>query len=420
MNDERTVVGLDIGTNVTKVAIGRYDDDGKLEIAAVSSRKSAGLKNGVIVNIEEAKDAIRDAIEDVEQAAGILVNSVIVAVGGSLIESENSRGIVPIKTNPRSNRSEVTQEDIEKVIDTAVAINYPADREKIHVIPQQYLVDGVSIGIQSPINRLGFKLEVEVHIVSASKTIIQNMRSCMARANYSLDAVMLKTLAQTQSVCHDDEMELGSILIDLGADTTDVMVLIHGAPVSTASIPVGGNLVTNDIAVVTGIPFAAAENIKLESGCCWVNGIGNRDENVILPGVGGRAPELLARSQLCQIIQARMDQIFTMVRTEIINNTSDTIKQLSGNIILTGGGALMEGVVELAQAKFRTSAVRIGIPEALGGDEKLYRRPDFATVIGLVQANNLIPKSKMKKTSGGKQKGKEKDNFLKRFRDTFF
>lgn len=420
MNDERTVVGLDIGTNVIKVAIGRYDDDGKLEIAAVSSRKSAGLKNGVIVNIEEAKDAIRDAIEDVEQAAGILVNSVIVAVGGSLIESENSRGIVPIKTNPRSNRSEVTQEDIEKVIDTAVAINYPADREKIHVIPQQYLVDGVSIGIQSPINRLGFKLEVEVHIVSASKTIIQNMRSCMARANYSLDAVMLKTLAQTQSVCHDDEMELGSILIDLGADTTDVMVLIHGAPVSTASIPVGGNLVTNDIAVVTGIPFAAAENIKLESGCCWVNGIGNRDENVILPGVGGRAPELLARSQLCQIIQARMDQIFTMVRTEIINNTSDTIKQLSGNIILTGGGALMEGVVELAQAKFRTSAVRIGIPEALGGDEKLYRRPDFATVIGLVQANNLIPKSKMKKTSGGKQKGKEKDNFLKRFRDTFF
>lgn len=420
MNDERTVVGLDIGTNVIKVAIGRYDDDGKLEIAAVSSRKSAGLKNGVIVNIEEAKDAIRDAIEDVEQAAGILVNSVIVAVGGSLIESENSRGIVPIKTNPRSNRSEVTQEDIEKVIDTAVAINYPADREKIHVIPQQYLVDGVSIGIQSPINRLGFKLEVEVHIVSASKTIIQNMRSCMARANYSLDAVMLKTLAQTQSVCHDDEMELGSILIDLGADTTDVMVLIHGAPVSTASIPVGGNLVTNDIAVVTGIPFAAAENIKLESGCCWVNGIGNRDENVILPGVGGRAPELLARSQLCQIIQARMDQIFTMVRTEIINNTSDTIKQLSGNIILTGGGALMDGVVELAQAKFRTSAVRIGIPEALGGDEKLYRRPDFATVIGLVQANNLIPKSKMKKTSGGKQKGKEKDNFLKRFRDTFF
>lgn len=420
MNDERTVVGLDIGTNIIKVAIGRFNDEGKLEIAAVSSRKSAGLKNGVIVNIEEAKDAIREAIEDVEQSAGILVNSVIVAVGGSLIESENSRGVVPIKPNSRSNRSEVTQEDIEKVIDTAVAINYPADREKIHVIPQNYLVDGVSIGIQSPINRLGFKLEVEVHIVTASKTVIQNMRSCMARANYSLDAVMLKTLAQTQSVCHDDEMELGSILIDLGADTTDVMVLIHGAPLSTASIPVGGNLVTNDIAVVTGIPFAAAEKIKLESGCCWVNGIGENDSDVILPGVGGRAPELYARSQLAQIIQARMDQIFTMVRAEIIKNTSDTIKQLSGNIILTGGGAMMEGAVELAQAKFRTSAVRLGVPEYLGGDEKTYRRPDFATVIGLVQANNLIPKSKLRRPANGNKKGKEKENILKKFRDTFF
>lgn len=420
MNDERTVVGLDIGTNVIKVAIGRYNDEGKLEIAGVSSRKSAGLKNGVIVNIEEAKTAIKEAIEDVEQNAGILVNSVIVAVGGSLIESENSRGVVPIKPNARSNRAEVTQEDIEKAIETAVAINYPADRQKIHVIPQNYLVDDVSIGIQSPINRLGFKLEVEVHIVTASKTVIQNMRSCMARANYSLDFVMLKTLAQTQSVCHEDEMDLGSILIDLGADTTDVMVLIHGAPVSTASVPVGGNLVTNDIAVVTGIPFAAAEKIKLESGCCWLGGIGDNDDDVILPGVGGRAPELLARSQLCQIIQARMDQIFTLVRTEVIKNTSDTIKQLSGNIILTGGGAMMEGVVELAQAKFRTSAVRLGIPDYLGGDQQSYRRPDFATVIGLVQANKLIPKTRQKKTAGGKQKDKNKENIFKKFRNTFF
>lgn len=419
MNDERTIVGLDIGTDKIKVAVGKYDDNGKLEIVATSSRKSVGLKNGVIVNIEEAKDAIKAAIEDVEQNAGMLVNSVIVAVGGSLIQSENATAIVPITPNTKTNRKEVTQDHIDQVINMAIAFHSPADREKIHVIPQRYLVDGVSIGTQSPINRLGNKLAVEVHMVTGSKTVIQNMKSCMNRAGYVLDAVMLKTLAQTQSVCHDDELELGSIIIDLGADTTDVMVLLHGAPVSTASIPVGGNFVTSDISIVTGIPVAAAETIKLESGCCWLPGIGKNDEDVILPGVGGRPPELLARSQLCQIIQARVEQIFTLVRAEIKKNTSDSITQLSGNIILTGGGAMMEGIVELAQAKFRTSSVRIGIPDSLGGKESEYRRPDFATAIGLVQANKLIPKSN-KKNSGSNKGRRDKENIFKRIRDTFF
>ena len=244
----------------------------------------------------------------------------------------------------------------------------------------------------------------------------------MLRANYILGGVMLKTLAQTQSVCHEDELELGSIIIDLGAGTTDVIVLLHGAPVSTASVPVGGNLVTNDIAVVTGIPVVAAEKIKLESGCCWLPAVSEDDEDVILPGVGGRAPELLAKSQLCQIIQARMEQIFSMVKTAIINNTNDSIKQLSGNIILTGGGALLPGVVELAQAKFKTSSVRIGIPESLGGKESEYRRPDFATVIGLIEANKLMPQIHDAKNRQKKQNssGKEKDSILKRMRDFFF
>ncbi|MBP5569009.1 MAG: cell division protein FtsA [Treponema sp.] len=422
MNDDRTIVGLDIGSNVIKAAIGKINEEGKLEIVATSSRKSAGLRNGVIVNIEEAKDAIKETIEDVEQAAGTLVDYVICAIGGSLVESESARGVVPIHVNSKNNRREVTRQDIDKVIEIATAMNFPADREKIHVIPQNYLVDGVSVGIQAPLNRLGYKLEADVLIVTASKTIIQNMRSCMLRADYILGGVMLKTLAQTQSVCHDDELELGSIIIDLGAGTTDVIVLIHGAPVSTASIPVGGNFVTNDIGIVTGIPFANAEKIKIESGCCWLPSVSEDDEDVILPGIGGRAPELLARSQLCQIIQARMEQIFSMVKTAIINNTDDKIKQLSGNIILTGGGAMLPGVVELAQAKFKTSAVRIGIPDNLGGKQSDYRRPDFATVIGLIEANKLMPQMNDPKTRQKKQSssGKEKDSILKRMRDFFF
>lgn len=419
MNDERTIVGLDIGTNVIKVAIGKYNENNKIEIVATSSKKSSGLKNGVIVNIEQAKDAIKAAIEDVEQTAGMLVENVVVAIGGQLIQSENASGIIPIKPNPKTNRSEVTQQDIDRAIETAIAINHPADRSIIHVIPQNYLVDGVSIGTQSPINRIGFKLEVQVHVITASKTVIQNTRSCMSRADYFLDSVMLKTLAQTQSVCHDDELELGSVLIDLGAETTDFMVLLHGAPISTGSVPVGQNLVTSDISIVTGIPTAAAEKIKLEHGCCWLSGIGD-DEDVILPGVGGRPPELIAKSQLCQIIQARVEQIFTLLKVEIRKNTSDTIPQLSGNIILTGGGALMDGIVELVQAKFKTSAVRIGIPENLGGNEREYRRADFATVIGLLQSENLIPKDKVAKKSSSNKKNSNNEGFFKRLKHTFF
>jgi len=421
MADDRIIVGLDIGTSVIRVAIGEVDDNGSLHIISTSAKKSAGLRNGVIVNIEDAKDAIKEAIEAAENNGGVLVKSVIVSIGGSQIESENARGVFPIRNNGKGGSSPVTSSDVEKVIEIATAINYPADREKIHVIPQDYLVDGVG-HISDPINILGFKLEVKVHIITASKTIIQNIKTCMNRAEYGLDGVMLKTLAATQAVCHDDELELGSIIIDLGAGTTDVIVLIDGAPVSTASVQVGGNLVTNDIAVVNCIPVAAAEKIKLEYGCCWPKGIQN-DVDVILPGVGGRSPELISKSEIAKVITARMRQIFTMVKQAIVKNTSDSIKQLSGNIILTGGGAQMEGVVELAQEVFKTSSVRCGVPESLGGLEEEYRKPEFATAIGLVVANKGLvnvrdTRRHAKKASG--PKGEKKENVLTRLRKLFF
>lgn len=421
MADDRIIVGLDIGTSVIRAAVGEVDDEGALHIVSTSSRKSAGLRNGVIVNIEDAKDAIKETLEQAETNGGVLINSVIASIGGSQIESQNSRGVVPIRNNSKGGSSAVTPEDVEKVIDIATAINYPADREKIHVIPQDYLVDGVG-HISDPINRLGFKLESKVHIITASKSIIQNIKTCMDRAGYGLDGVMLKTLAETQAVCHEDELELGSIVIDLGAGTTDAIVLIDGAPISTTSVQVGGNLVTNDIAVVNGIPVAAAEKIKIEQGCCWAPCI-QVDEDVILPGVGGRAPELTTKSEICKIITARMAQIFTMVKQAIKKNTSDSIKQMSGNIILTGGGAQMQGAVELAQEIFKTSSVRLGKPESLGGLEEEYRKPEFATAIGLVVANKGLVKARdtrrrAKKSTGPKNENKE--NFLTRLRKMFF
>lgn len=419
MADERCIVGLDIGTSVIRVAVGEIDIDGNLSVVATASKKSAGLRNGVIVNIEDAKDIIKEAVEAAEQEGGVIVSSVIASVGGKQIESENCRGVVPI-TGVKNNVRAVTEEDRQKVIATATAINFPADREIIHVIPQDYLVDGIG-RIPDPVNRIGFKLEAEVHIVTAARTIIQNMRSCVNRAGYELDGVMLKTLAEVQAVCHEDEMELGSIIIDLGAGTTDVIVLYKGAPISTASVEVGGNLVTNDIAIVTGIPVAAAEKIKIESGCCWLPGI-EVDEDVILPGVGGRAPEVIGKMALCEIIQARMEGIFAMVKAAIIKNTNDSIKQLAGNIILTGAGANMDGVVELAQSVFKTSSVRIGIPENLGGIEENYRNPEFATAIGLIVANKgiLQKRDSRRKTKKNTTKSAGKENVLKRLRKMFF
>ena len=419
------IVGLDIGTNEIRVAIGEVDPDtGDIQIAGTASRKSAGLRNGVIVNIEDAKKAIKEAVDAAEQNAGTTVESVITAVGGSQIESQNSRGTVPVSSTNKSTK-EISRADVERVIECATAIKVPDDREKLHVIPQNYIVHGVG-GIPDPIHRMGTRLEAEVHIVTASKTIIQNIRTCIARSDYMLDGVMLKTLAQTQSVCHQDEMELGSILIDLGAGTTDVLLLIGGAPFGTLSVPVGGNLVTNDIAVVAGISVASAEDIKVKHGCCWLDNITkDNDEEIILPGVGGRAPEIMMKSQLCKIVQARMEQIFMLVKSAIVKNTNPSIKELSGNIILTGGGAMMNGVIELAQEVFHTSSVRLGVPENLGGIEEDYRRPDFATVIGLVLANKSLAQAKdsrrkSKTRSSKKEKSEGGESVLKKIFKSLF
>ncbi|NLC93106.1 MAG: cell division protein FtsA [Treponema sp.] len=417
------IVGLDIGTSVIRVAIGEVDEEsGKVTIAGTASRKSAGLRNGVIVNIEDAKSVIRETIEAAELDAGVTVSSVITAIGGTQIDSQNSRGIVAVRSS-NGNSREITREDVEKVIESSTAVPVSEDREKLHVIPQDYIVDGYG-GISDPIHRIGTRLEAKVHIVTAAKTIISNIRSCLTRAGYTLDGVMLKTLAQTQSVCQDDELDLGSIVIDLGAGTTDALVLLGGAPIGTASIRVGGNLVTNDIAIVAGISVATAENIKIESGCCWGEMITEEnDKEVIIPGVGGRPPEVVMQSQICQIIQARMLQIFTMVKTAINKQTHDSMKQLLGNVILTGGGAQMEGVVELAESVFKPLSVRVGKPENLGGIQENYRRPDFATVIGLILANKNLAvrkdRTKRNKRHIDKQ-NKNEDGFLTKLKKLFF
>lgn len=293
------------------------------------------------------------------------------------------------------------------------------DRQMLHVITQNYTVDHVS-GIKDPLHRLGVCLESAVHIVTASKTTVQNIQNCIIRAGYNMDGIMLKTLAASQTVVTEEEMELGSILIDMGAGTTDFFVLVNGAPVCTASIPVGGNLVTNDIAIVEGISVAEAERIKLEAGCCWADNV-DEGRTVIINGIGGQPPREVLQSEICDIISARIQEIFNMVLNKILDMTS--IVQLSGNIILTGGGANLDGVLEMAQEVFQTAAVRIGFPEKLGGIEEDYAGPEWATVIGLVKSCrdqlSLQPKKAKKMMKSNREKNTNENKFIKILKSLF-
>ena len=246
------------------------------------------------------------------------------------------------------------------------------------------------------------------------------MTQCIERAGYTLDSVMLKTLASMHAVMDPEERDLGSIIIDLGGGTTDAIVVNKDAPVCTVSIPVGGNLVTNDIAVVKGVSAVNAEKIKTEDGCCWPDAI-EEDREVIIPGAGGRPPEVSSRSEICEIIQPRMEEIFMMIRDEILEKAT---MQLSGNIILTGGGALMPGAVQLAKSVFETESVRIGLPGDFGGIREEYRRPDFSTVVGLISGYfsefYAEENSRKKGRKGQTEKPSDRTGVFQKFLKKFF
>jgi cell division protein FtsA len=358
-----------------------------------------------VVNIEATTRAIKEAIEAAVAVSGIIDFTCMAAVGGGQITGLNSKGLVAITTGNKGMR-EITQYDINRVIEIARAISIPPDRQILHIVPRSYIVDGVS-GIKDPVDMLGVRLEAEVHIITSAVTPLLNVKNCIERAGYRLenDGMMLKTLAATQAVMTDEELDLGSILIDLGGGTTDVLMLYGGAPVCTHSIPFGGIRVTNDISMAKGISFETAEKIKLSSGCCWGNYLEGLDDqsSVLIPGIGGRPPEEISRFELCRIIQPRMEAILTKARQELIG-LSENIDTLSGYIVLTGGGALMPGVFELTQQIFDTNNVRIGHPTNLGGIIDDYRSPDYATAAGLF-LGTMNRKRHLESISGSKHIG---------------
>lgn len=376
MADEPLIVGLDIGTTKVAAVIAEYNEDGELEIVGLGTTASGGLRRGVVINIEATLRSVAKAVEAAEQMAGREVTTVVTGIAGGHIEGINSRGVVAVTGRGR----EITREDVDRVIDAAKAVVIPMDREVIHVIPQEFIVDEQR-GIKNPLDMIGVRLEAEVHIITGSVTSAQNLVKCVNRAGFKVGHIVLQSLAAANAVLTQDEQDLGVMVVDLGGGTTDVLVFRDGAPYYTSVLPVGGTQVTGDLSIMLKTPTEAAEQLKRDAGCCFLPHV-EENEPVIIPGVGGRPPMSIDRREICQIIQPRMAEILAMVRDTIAQK--GYLRHLGAGVVLTGGGALMPGVAELAQEILGTS-VRVGQPGNLGGIGTVYQTPEFATAVGLVQ-----------------------------------
>jgi len=375
LNQETKIVGLDIGTTKVCAIIGQYNENGILEITGVGTTPSRGLRRGVVINIEATVKSVLKAVEAAEMMSGVEVHEVYTGIAGGHIEGINSRGVVAVTGRNR----EITKEDIDRVIDAARAIVIPMDREVLHVIPQEFIVDEQG-GIKNPLGMIGVRLESEVHIITGAVTSAQNIVRCVNRAGFKVNDIVLEPLASSKAVLSDDERELGALLIDLGGGTTDILVYIEGAPYHTGVLSLGGDQVTTDLSIILKTPMESAEQIKCKSGSCMMSLI-EEEEQVVIPGVGGRPPKRIPRKQLVEIIQPRMAEIFGMVKEQI--DKKGYLKLLGGGVVITGGGSLLPGTSELASEIFGLPS-RIGYPIKLGGLVEEYYNPIFATGVGLV------------------------------------
>ncbi|MDR1836251.1 MAG: cell division protein FtsA [Treponema sp.] len=418
------VASLDIGSTCVRAIVCERGTDGILQIIGTGTRPSTGLRKGVVVNIEATLRAVAAAIEDAEMMSGLEVSDCWTGIGGNHINGINSRGVVGVSGKKREIRErEICQEDIDRVIEAAKAVVIPTDRQILEVIPQNYKVDDQK-GIRNPLDMIGVRLECDVHIITCAVTGAQNLIKCVNRAGFRVNELVLQTLAAGRAVLTQEEMELGVVLIDLGGGTTDVLVYVEGTPYSTYTILAGGTQVSNDISIIKNISMENAEKIKIDAGCCW-DALLDDDELVIVPGVGGRPPMSIPRSQILTIIKPRMEEIFKMVKQHL--DILNLPRPLGGGVVLTGGGALLTGVVELANYILKLPA-RLGSPipvQDLGGLVAEYRTPAYATAIGLVLEGDRRSGMEVAERSFDLRQGEKKntaliDKLRSWLRDEFF
>lgn len=370
------IVGLDIGTKKVAAIIGEITENKKIEIIGIGTAESRGLRKGVVVNLDATVDAIKKAQEEAELMAGVEINSAFVGISGAHIKSFNSRGVIAVSSKNR----EISREDIHRVIDQSKAVSIPPDREIIHIIPQEFLVDEQD-GIKDPLGMNGIKLEVNVHIITSANTSVQNLKTCIGRAGIEIEQIVLNQIAASTAILSHDEMELGVGLIDIGGGTTEISIFERGSLWYTSIIPIGGDNFTNDIAVGLRTPIPEAEKIKKKFGCVS-SPILDEQDTIEVPSVGsGKKSRVLSRQLLADIIQPRAEEIFRLVDNDVKRMGYE--KSLNSGIVLTGGTALLEGLEEAAEQIFDLP-VRRGDPSGIGGLVDRVNTPDYATAVGLI------------------------------------
>lgn len=374
MAEHDIIAGLDLGTTKVCALVAEENEDGGLDVIGVGSVPSKGLKKGVVVNIESTVQAIRAAIEQAETMAGCEIRNVFVGIAGSHIRGEYREGVAAITSR------EVSSSDVERVLEQAKAVHLPADRQVIHVLPQEFIVDDQD-GIREPIGMSGVRLEARVHMVTAASMAIQNILKVCQRCNLDVAEVVLQPLASAEAVLSDDEREIGVALVDIGGGTTDILLYQGGAVVHTAVIPLGGISLTNDVAQIMRTPIAEAERLKIKYGCA-ASSMVDPEAMIEVPSVGGRAPRVLRRRALSDIIEPRVEEIFSAVRHVLAE--SGFSEMLASGVVLTGGATLLDGMPELAEQVLGLP-VRRGGPAGMGGLVDVVRSPAYATAVGLVK-----------------------------------
>ena len=393
-SDKALLVGLDIGTSKVSAIVGEYSSGEGVEVIGIGTATSKGLKRGVVVDIESTVQSIQRAIEEAELMAGCEIRSVFASIAGSHIRSLNSQGVVAIRNQ------EVMDDDVERVLDAARAVAIPADQRILHVQAQEYVLDEQE-GIRHPVGMIGVRLEARVHVITGAQSAAQNMSKCVSRAGLKVDDLIPSQLASAQSVLTQDERDLGVCLVDIGAGTTDIAVYTQGAMRHTASLGIAGDQVTNDIAFAFRTPTPFAEEIKVKYACALAR-LARPEETIEVAMVGDRAPRRLQRQLLADVVQKRYEEIFEMVQAELRRSGLEEL--VAAGIVLTGGGAKMEGIVELAEELFHMP-VRVGVPQYVSGLGDVINNPVHATGVGLLLAGSRHPSLRANQSPTGEAVG---------------
>ena len=367
------IVGLDIGTSKVVAMVAELGTDDQLQVVGIGAQESRGMKRGIVANIESTVLSVKRAVEEAELMADCKINAVTVGIGGNHISSMNSHGIVAIQAG------EVTEFDLERVIDAARAVAIPSDQKILHILPQEYVIDGQD-GIQDPLGMAGVRLEAKVHIVTCSLNVAQNIEKCISRCDLVLEDIVLNPLASSYSVLTDDEKELGVCLVDMGGGTIDVAVFTAGAIRHTSVIPVAGDQVTNDIAMALRTPTVHAEDVKVRYACALAQ-LTDLSESIKVPSVGDRPARDLSRQALAEVVEPRYEELYTLVQNELRRSGYEDL--IAAGMVLTGGTSQMEGAVELAEEIFHMP-VRVARPHTAHGPSGLLDNPTYSTCVGLL------------------------------------